>query len=314
MSNKEQKTLRDAMKESKEGLVEALKNNPDHIDIDGTTYNGNSIIRVYFDKRNDDANPMTLVLEQPSFLDTATPEDIAELIKTRSLIDNQSITPNIGMMIEDVKSGKSVLNNDIIGAALEMENTIKTYRKKVKNNPHADWFLMDNCMVENIIKSLDDRAIDPLELRQIGYDLSDKFTQMRDQIINGAKEVLFSNTMEDGTLPLHKTKHIIDNMLSESGSAKIMRDDKSNAYLYDDLKDAINDVLEINGYAERDYDFASLIKFKRENPKQEQEVEPAQSLDDFLSDMGIDKSEMDKAVLESEQKKKTDNKKRNKIS
>lgn len=301
------KTLRDAMQESRADLIKALDENKENIEIDGSKYNENTIIRVSFDKRTDKALPSMMVLDQPAFLGEPTTEDIADLIKNRAL-NNQSITPNINQMMPDLSSGKTVINAEVMGAALKMENTINTYRKQVSNNPHIDWMMLDNYLVENIIDSLNDRGLDPLELRQVGYDVSDNLSQMKDQIISGAKEVMYSNTDSEGYSPIHKSKHIADNLLSESGSMKIIKDDEKNIHLYADMTEAIDDALERNGY-ERDYEFPSLAKFKQENPEVKPEQEPEAKIEDLAEMFGLSVEDFE---LQTEKEiKKDEPKKRN---
>lgn len=292
MTTENKKTLRTAMADSKKNLVDVLEKNPDFINMDGFDINGNRVIRVSFDKRTDDALPMMMVLSQSNFLGEPTAEDIATLIQDRAL-DNKSITPNINMMMSDLSSGKTVLNADIMGATLEMENTAKVYREKVSNNPHIDWMMLSNYLVENIVDGLKDNKFSDSELKPIGYSVTDNLNQMKDLVISGAREVMLSNTDSEGNSPIHKSKHIADNLLSQSGSAKVINADQENAYLYGLIENSINDALESNGH-ERVFEFPSLTTFKKENPEVEKIIEKDNdvTLEDLSEMFGFDIEEL----------------------
>lgn len=292
------RTLRDAIKASREKLIETFKENPDSWEFDGSNpYNGNHQVRVFFEKRTDDENRAQIVLEQPEFINGCNEVDIPYLLEERSVHKNMSLAPNISTMVSGMQSGKSEMLTDVLTNVMDLEGHLSTFKTKVLNNHHLSWYALEDSLMTNVTERLD---LNIEKDKKVLSEIGDNIHTMRDNITDTATSVLMLNTMEDGTSPLHSSKHIINNMFTEQGMRKVINDKEHKVGFYRGFEDAINETLKTNGYQEK-----LSYSLLREIDKEQELTQALSSNDPMVEEMMKMMSEEaeEKSVKQSKSKK-----------
>ncbi len=197
--------LKNKIQEARNNLILAIEKNPEHWEVDSNIYQGNLTIRLMFETRSDQINPSQLVLFHPGHHGKCTPFDIAMMVESRFINENQSITPNVQDIYQNVSKGLSSVNEDLISAVTELKKYLKILNEKVFHNPSVD-------------------------LLSIAYEMDLKGAKFSDvvdikkDIISLSKMALMVNTDEDGECNLDRVKHLVDSITSKQGQRKIIKE------------------------------------------------------------------------------------------
>ncbi len=212
--------LKNKISESRNNLIAAIENNPEHWDVDPKRYNDAFPVRLRFESRSDNSNPNQLVLFHPCNQGECKPHDVAALIESRFINDNQGITPRIVEIANNVSLGFSTLNEDIIIAVTDFARDLSILKAKV-----IDSHLIDTLSITDM-------------LEKKGCLYSD-ISGMREDLISLSRSALIVNTDENGKCALNKAQHLVDNITCKQGQRKIIKEYPEKAEIIKSLNRAL---------------------------------------------------------------------------
>lgn len=299
------RSLMEALRDATDELVKALDNNPQCIEVNRNSKMGDDYypVRVKFEERTDNTIPLQIVLEMPNFIKEPNSFDIATVIKDRILVKNQSAMPSMSQL-SGVKPSGGKLNNEILSAVCEVESKLDIIKRKVDNGGLIYWDLMKPCFEDNIQSKL---GLTDGQMKTISMDLDRALNSRKNQLLDLAETVIKNNLDEDGNSPLHKTKHIVDNMLSQSGIEKIEKNRPEQMGIIEGLQMSVNKVVEGLGVLALT---KSKEEIEQEKLRQEEEKNRAYNpaeLNSLLRSMGIKPNE---EQIEAESKFRSKNKRK----
>lgn len=195
--------LADSIMKGREKLIEVLRDSKEQWEIGERTSQYGTPVRLFYETRNDGANPAATVLMTDDYRpEEITPEIVADLLYDRVVEKNEAVIMGINFMSESVRSGKSTINPDMIEGVLAYTKPLDTYKKKVLGDYKASSYMIES------------------ELAEKGFD-RDKMFEMKKEMLMLAQKALLLNTDEDGNCPLLTSKHVADHILTQSFAAKM---------------------------------------------------------------------------------------------
>jgi hypothetical protein len=271
------KTMLDAINDKRSALIKTLKENKDFwsAEPENVYDSGFYVGRLFFEKRNDNAVPMQLVLQVPLEIKECNEKVIAEIVEDRIVKKNRSAVPSNSSIIKS-KESNAEINNKVLESVSNFESTLKTYKKNVLNN-----YLL---YPENIKKQLTQNlaikmGVSKEELTTNEFEINQFLRKDIHNVLNVATKALLLNTDGNGRSSLNKTKEITDFMLSEKGIEEIKSLFPETIETYMKLEDGFNELFKKK---------ESLSLVPSERKKQDVKVENSDfSFDDFLEEHGI---------------------------
>lgn len=269
------KTMLDEINNKKLALIKTLEENKDFwaAEPENVYDSGFYVGRLFFEKRNDNAVPMQLVLQIPLEVKECDEKVIAEIVEDRILKKNRSAVPSNSNIIKS-KESNSEINNKVLESVSNFESTLKTYKKNVLNN-----YLL---YPENIKKQLTQNlaikmGVSKEDLEKNEFELNQFLKKDIHNVLNIATKALLLNTDKNGKSSLNKTKDITDFMLSEKGIEEIKILFPETIETYMKLEDGFNELF-------KKAESLSLVPSERKKQK----VEDSDfSFDDFFEEQGI---------------------------
>ncbi len=211
--------LADSLVKSREKFVSILESAKDQWEIGERSKYGTPV-RLFYEKRNDGANPSaTVLISEDIRPEKITADDVADLLYDRIVNKNEAVSMGINFMSDDVMTGKSSINPDMIEAVLTYSEPLKKYKEKVLNSHKVNILSMESELVEK------------------GFD-DNKLFHLKDELIDLGRKALLMNTDEDGDCPLHTSKNIVDHILTTSFGEKMEKEGGSFKVMLDKLNEA----------------------------------------------------------------------------
>lgn len=271
------KTMLDEINNKRSALIKTLKENKDFwsAEPENVYDSGFYVGRLFFEKRNDNAVPMQLVLQVPLEIKECNEKVIAEIVEDRIVKKNRSAVPSNSSIVKS-KESNAEINNKVLESVSNFESTLKTYKKNVLNN-----YLL---YPENIKKQLTQNlaikmGVSKEELTTNEFEINQFLRKDIHNVLNVATKALLLNTDGNGRSSLNKTKEITDFMLSEKGIEEIKSLFPETIETYMKLEDGFNELFKKK---------ESLSLVPSERKKQDVKVENSDfSFDDFLEEHGI---------------------------
>jgi hypothetical protein len=267
----------DEINNKRSALIKTLKENKDFwsAEPENVYDSGFYVGRLFFEKRNDNAVPMQLVLQVPLEIKECNEKVIAEIVEDRIVKKNRSAVPSNSSIVKS-KESNAEINNKVLESVSNFESTLKTYKKNVLNN-----YLL---YPENIKKQLTQNlaikmGVSKEELTTNEFEINQFLRKDIHNVLNVATKALLLNTDGNGRSSLNKTKEITDFMLSEKGIEEIKSLFPETIETYMKLEDGFNELFKKK---------ESLSLVPSERKKQDVKVENSDfSFDDFLEEHGI---------------------------
>lgn len=271
------KTMLDAINDKRSVLIKTLKENKDFwsAEPENVYDSGFYVGRLFFEKRNDNAVPMQLVLQVPLEVKECDEKVIAEIVEDRIVKKNRSAVPS-NSSIAKSKESNAELNNKVLESVSNFESTLKVYKKNVLNNYLLYPENIKKQLTQNLAKKM---GVSKEELTTNEFEISQFLRKDIHNVLNVATKSLLLNTDENGKSSLSKTKEITDFMLSEKGIEEIKSLFPETIETYMKLEDGFNELFKKK---------ESLSLVPSERKKQEVEIEDSNfSFDDFLEEHGM---------------------------
>ncbi|MBM26080.1 MAG: hypothetical protein CL760_10430 [Chloroflexi bacterium] len=272
-----EKTMFDAINDKRENLIETLIENKDFwiAEPENVYDSGFYVGRLFFEKRNDGAVPMQLVLQVPLEVKECNEKEIVKIVEDRIVKKNRSAVPSNSNIIKS-KESNAKINNQILESVSNFESTLKTYKKNVLNN----YLLYPENIKKQLIQNLAIKmGVSKEELKTNEFELNQFLKKDIHNVLNVATKALLLNTNEKGKSSLNKTKEITDFMLSEKGIEKIKSLFPETIDTYIKIEDGFNELFKKK---------ESLSLVPSERKKQEIKEEDSNfSFDDFLKEHGM---------------------------
>ena len=231
--------------------------------------------RLFFEKRNDGAVPMQLVLQVPLEVKECNEKEIVKIVEDIIVKKNRSAVPSNSNIIKS-KESNAKINNQILESVSNFESTLKTYKKNVLNN----YLLYPENIKKQLIQNLAIKmGVSKEELKTNEFELNQFLKKDIHNVLNVATKALLLYTYEKGKSSLNKTKEITDFMLSEKGIEKIKSLFPETIDTYIKIEDGFNELFKKK---------ESLSLVPSERKKQEIKEEDSNfSFDDFLKEHGM---------------------------
>lgn len=271
------KTMLDEINNKRSALIKTLKENKDFwaAEPENVYDSGFYVGRLFFEKRNDNAVPMQLVLQIPLEVKECNEKVIAEIVEDRIVKKNRSAVPSNSSIIKS-KESNAEINNKVLESVSNFESTLKTYKKNVLNN----YLLYPENIKKQLTKNIAIKmGVSKEKLRTNEFELNQFLRKDIHNILNVATKALLLNTNGEGKSSLNKTKEITDFMLSEKGIEEIKSLFPETIETYIKLENGFNELFKKK---------ESLSLIPSERKKQEIKSEDSDfSFDDFLEEHGM---------------------------
>lgn len=211
--------LSESLIKGREKFISILESAKDQWEIGERSKYGTAV-RLFYEKRNDGANPSaTVLISEDLSPEKIKAEDVADLLYERIVEKNEAVSMGINFMSNDVMTGKSTINPDMIEAVLAYSEPLKKYREKILNSHKINLLSMESVLIEK------------------GFD-ENKLFDLKDDLITLGRKALLMNTDEDGDSPLHTSKNIVDHMLTTRFGEKMEKEGGSYKVMLDRLNEA----------------------------------------------------------------------------